>query len=290
MDTSALQELAPAKVNLSLRITGRRPDGYHLLDSIVAFTDFGDRIAVETAVELSLTVDGPQADGIPTDSGNLVLQAATALAKATGTRRGAAIRLTKELPAAGGIGGGSSDAAAALRLLCRLWDVAPSREDLAAIALKLGADVPVCLEPRPRHMSGIGEKLGVLPPFPGAGIVLANPGHPCATPDVFRAYSGPFSTPGMPMLPGHSAHALARALTRERNDLTEAAVSVCPAIRDVLSALRDAPGTLLYRMSGSGATCFALYETPEKAKFAASRIARDGWWVAGGGLLSGGLA
>lgn len=284
MDATVLEELAPAKVNLSLRITGRRADGYHLLDSIVAFTDFGDTVSVGAAEALSLTVDGPHADGVPTDDSNLVLRAARALATATGVDSGAAIRLTKALPSAGGIGGGSSDAAATLRLLCRLWDVSPSRTALSEIALKLGADVPVCLERRPRHMSGIGEKLGVLPPFPKAGILLANPGLPCPTPAVFKARSGPFSTPGMPMMPGHSAHALARALARERNDLTEAAVAVCPEIREVLSALRDAPGTLLYRMSGSGATCFGLYETPEKARLAADRVARDGWWVAAGGL------
>lgn len=284
MGTTVLQDLAPAKVNLSLRITGRRPDGYHLLDSIVAFTDFGDTVTVEPSDSLSLEVDGPHADGIPTDDGNLVIRAAQALARATGTGRGAAIRLTKYLPAAGGIGGGSSDAATTLRLLCRLWEVSLPPKELAALALTLGADVPVCLEARPRHMSGIGEKLGVLPPFPKAGIVLVNPGSPCPTPDVFRARSGPFSTPALPMLPGHSAHALARALTRERNDLTEAAVSICPEIRAVLSALRDAPGTLLYRMSGSGATCFALYETPDKARAAAAKIAREEWWVASGGL------
>lgn len=283
MGTTVLQDLAPAKVNLSLRITGRRPDGYHLLDSIVAFTDFGDTVTVEPSDSLSLEVDGPHADGIPTDDGNLVIRAAQALARATGTGRGAAIRLTKYLPAAGDWRR-IVECATTLRLLCRLWEVSLPPKELAALALTLGADVPVCLEARPRHMSGIGEKLGVLPPFPKAGIVLVNPGSPCPTPDVFRARSGPFSTPALPMLPGHSAHALARALTRERNDLTEAAVSICPEIRAVLSALRDAPGTLLYRMSGSGATCFALYETPDKARAAAAKIAREEWWVASGGL------
>jgi 4-diphosphocytidyl-2-C-methyl-D-erythritol kinase len=279
-----LSALAPAKVNLSLRITGRRVDGYHLLDSLVAFTDFGDRIDVSAADRLTLTVQGPFADAVPRDESNLVLKAAQRLAQAAGIEARAQITLTKTLPAAGGIGGGSSDAATALRLLIRHWSLSLPSEDLNRLALALGADVPVCLISKPCRMTGIGEDLSPLPPLPRLGIVLINPGRPCETPAVFRARFGPFSEKALAFNPGKTAQSLAEALQQEPNDLTEAAMQICPSIRQVLGHLAGSPGILLSRMSGSGATCFGLYDCPDQARKAASDLAHPGWWVAAGGL------
>ncbi|HAE03160.1 MAG TPA: 4-(cytidine 5'-diphospho)-2-C-methyl-D-erythritol kinase [Rhodospirillaceae bacterium] len=280
----SLTALAPAKVNLSLRITGRRADGYHLLDSLVAFTDFGDRIDVSAADRLTLTVQGPFADVVPRDESNLVIKAAQRLAQAAGIEAQAHITLTKTLPAAGGIGGGSSDAATVLRLLIQHWALTLPAQDLNRLALALGADVPVCLINKPCRMTGIGENLSPLPPLPPVGIVLINPGHPCETPAVFRARSGPFSAPALAFNPGMTAHSLAEALQQDPNDLTEAALQICPSIRQVLDHLAGSPGILLSRMSGSGATCFGLYDSPDQAQKAASDLAHPGWWVAAGSL------
>ncbi len=232
-----LSALAPAKVNLSLRITGRRADGYHLLDSLVAFTDFGDRIDVSAADRLTLTVQGPFADAVT-----------------------------------------------ALRLLIQHWSLSLPSEDLNRLALALGADVPVCLISKPCRMTGIGEDLSPLPPLPPLGIVLINPGRPCETPAVFRARFGPFSEKALAFNPGKTAQSLAEALQQEPNDLTEAAMQICPSIRQVLGHLAGSPGILLSRMSGSGATCFGLYDCPDQARKAASDLAHPGWWIAAGGL------
>lgn len=280
-----LSALAPAKVNLSLRITGKRADGYHLLDSVTVFTDFGDRITVAPSDQRTLTVEGPFAAGIPTDEGNLVLKAANALCRETGQDLGARITLTKSLPAAGGIGGGSSDAAVTMHMLNCLWGLGLSAQDLARIGVALGADMPVCLHGRPCRMQGIGEDLTDLPPLPPIGILLANPGEACETPAVFKARTGPFS-PGFPdFAPGQSAQDLAEALADHPNDLTPAAQSVCPAIGPLLATLDTLPGRLIARMSGSGATCFALFETVAAAQEAQRSINQPGWWVQAGGLL-----
>ncbi|MDF1749259.1 MAG: 4-(cytidine 5'-diphospho)-2-C-methyl-D-erythritol kinase [Alphaproteobacteria bacterium] len=281
---ASLSALAPAKVNLSLRITGRRNDGYHLLDSLVAFTDFGDQIEVSEAEGLTLIVQGPFADAVPHDKSNLVLKAAQSLAQAAGIEAHAQITLTKTLPAAGGIGGGSADAAAVLRLLIQHWSLSLAMEDLNKLALLLGADVPVCLNNRPCRMTGIGEDLSPLPPLPPVGIVLINPGHPCETPAVFQARTGPFSDKASAFEPGRSAQSLAQALQADPNDLTEAAMQICPSIRQVLKHLASSPGILLARMSGSGATCFGLYDTAAQAQNAATDLAHPGWWVAAGSL------
>ncbi|MEX5727865.1 4-diphosphocytidyl-2-C-methyl-D-erythritol kinase [Rhodovulum iodosum] len=269
-----VEAFAPAKVNLTLHVTGQRPDGYHTLDSLVIFVDAGDRLSFDAAETLSLTVTGPRADGVPGDARNLVWKAADLL----GPGRGAAIVLEKHLPAAAGIGGGSSDAAAALRGLARLWEV-----DLpeAAELLALGADVPACLKPRPLRMQGVGETILPGPEMPAMALVLINPGVEVSTPAVFKALDRK-DNPAMPTPPGWaSAAVMAHWLGRQRNDLEPPALAQAPVIGAVLAALDDTPGCLLARMSGSGATCFGIYETNEDATAAtdALRRARPDWWV-----------
>ncbi|GMG82080.1 4-(cytidine 5'-diphospho)-2-C-methyl-D-erythritol kinase [Paralimibaculum aggregatum] len=270
-------EFAPAKVNLYLHLRGRRADGYHLLESLAVFPRLGDRLWAEPAQRLSLAIDGPFAAGLPADGGNLVLRAAARLAEATGVRSGAALRLEKSLPVASGIGGGSADAAGALRLLARLWGVQVPE----GLALGLGADVPVCLAPRARVMSGIGERLAPAPRMPEAWILLVNPLVSVATGAVFAALERREGPPGPPPPPAGFADfaGLVDWLAAQRNDLAPAAIRCCPAIGEVLEALAPAP---LARMSGSGATCFALHADRAAALAAAARLraARPGWWVA----------
>jgi 4-diphosphocytidyl-2-C-methyl-D-erythritol kinase len=279
-------EYAPAKINLHLHVVGRRADGYHLLDSLVVFAGIGDRLTVSPSDQLTLSVTGPFAAGLAAEADNLVLRAARALADRAGVQATGALVLEKNLPVASGIGGGSADAAAALRLLCRFWRLDP---DLPGqLATGLGADVPVCVTGAPALMSGIGEILAPAPPLPVAGIVLVNPGVAVSTPSVFRARVGGFSDPVR--FPGHGwrdAGSLAAALLTTRNDLEPPARLLMPAIGDVLDALAAIPGCLLTRMSGSGATCFGLFATPQAAEAAAGTISRDGWWVWGGRLFAG---
>lgn len=297
MSTEAVAGLAPAKVNLYLHVTGRRPDGYHLLDSLVAFADIGDRLEVTAAPEgrLSLEVSGPFAGAIDVGAeDNLVLRAARALRDALDLpEAGAHIRLEKCLPVTAGLGGGSADAAATLRLLQRLWSRRLAPEALRAVALGLGADVPVCLASRPSHMAGIGE---ILTPLAGAvggeaapGIVLVNPRLPLSTPAVFRALAGRFG-PAAPMT-GWPAGlpALVEDLRWRRNDLQAPAEALCPSVAEILAALKAADGVVLARMSGSGATCFGLCADRHAALAAAETLRRvnAGWWVAGGALWCG---
>ena len=195
----SLTEAAPAKVNLYLHVTGRRADGYHLLDSLVVFAGIGDVLEAAPSDTLSLHVEGRFAAGLADEPDNLVLRAARALAAAAGVPARARLVLQKNLPVASGIGGGSADAAAALRLLSRLWDLRPAPSEMARLALALGADVPVCLAGRASRMSGIGEQLAAAPRLPICGIVLVNPGVAVATADVFRARHGAWSSP--PSLP-----------------------------------------------------------------------------------------
>jgi 4-diphosphocytidyl-2-C-methyl-D-erythritol kinase len=271
-------EFAPAKVNLALHVTGRRADGYHLLDSLVVFPRVGDRVEAEPAAGLSLTVTGPFAGDLGDPGGNLVLRAARLMGG------GAALRLTKSLPVASGIGGGSADAAATLRLLARLGN-APLPP--AEAVLGLGADVPVCLMARPCRVRGVGEELAplALPPF---WLVLANPGVPVATGAVFAGLSAPGGP--MPALPGFTtAEALFGFLAAQRNDLEPAAVALAPPIAQVRAALAARPGCRLARMSGSGATCFGLFtdRAPALAAAAALSRARPGWWIAAAECASG---
>ena len=274
--------LARAKVNLYLHITGKRADGYHLLDSLIVFADTGDEIALAPADRLSLTIGGPFAEGLGAGPDNLVLRAARALQDVSGVRGGAEIRLTKNLPVASGIGGGSADAAATLSGLCSLWDVAPGRAALHAIAAKLGADVPVCLDGAASFVGGIGEDLAPARGLPPAWLLLANPKIATPTPAVFKARHGSFSKPARWSEPPRDFADFATRLQSSANDLTEAAISVTPAIRDVLVALAALPGCVLARLSGSGATCFGLFADEAGARAAESKLrsARPAWWVA----------
>jgi 4-diphosphocytidyl-2-C-methyl-D-erythritol kinase len=276
--------LAPAKVNLYLHVTGRRADGYHLLDSLVAFADIADRVEVASTDRLNLEIDGPFAAALSTDADNLVLKAARLLAEAAGRDPRVRIRLTKNLPVAAGLGGGSADAAAALKALLRLWRIPRSRVALERIAEALGADVPVCLEGGVRYLSGIGERIEPAPPLPPAGLVLVNPNIALPTKRVFERFHGRFSEPARLDRAAADAIALAHALARRRNDLTEAAEAAVPEIARVLAALRQNSDCLIARMSGSGASVFALYADPPTADRAAQRLrtAAPGWWIAAG--------
>lgn len=277
---------APAKVNLYLHVVGRRADGYHLLDSLVAFAGVGDTIAVEPAAGLALTVDGPTASLLPPGD-NIVGKAARLLAEHAGATTGAAIRLTKRLPVAAGIGGGSADAAATLTALDRLWGLGLPAVDLAALGLRLGTDVPVCLAGRPTAMAGIGDRLSPAPRLPPAWLVLVNPMIGLSTPAVFKARQGCFSEHApLETAPRDAAH-LAEMLRARRNDLTGAAVSLVPEVAEALRLIEGTGGCLLARMSGSGATCFGLYAGEAEARAAAGAVAtaRPAWWVAPAPLL-----
>ncbi|MDP6175521.1 MAG: 4-(cytidine 5'-diphospho)-2-C-methyl-D-erythritol kinase, partial [Rhodospirillales bacterium] len=282
--------LAPAKVNLYLHVTGKRDDGYHLLDSLVVFAGLGDTLTIGPASELRLSVEGPRADGLGEVEDNLVMRAARLLAERRGLAYGAEMTLAKTLPVGAGLGGGSAGAAAALSALIRLWKQNPGRAELMEMALELGADVPVCLAGRASLVSGIGEKLSVAPPLPDAWLVLANPGVTLATPDVFGALDlgGGFSDPNPLINAPKDAEGLGRQLALRRNDLTRPAISFAPGIARVLDELEGLAGCRLARMSGSGATCFALMDGAPEAAAASLKLSRDhrDWWVAAAPLLA----
>ena len=280
---SQVSEAAPAKVNLCLHVTGRRPDGYHMLDSLVVFAGVGDHVTASPGIGLTLRLDGPEAAALAVEPDNLILRAARAMGVAD-----AALCLWKALPVASGIGGGSADAAATLRALVRMTG-RPLPD--AARVLMLGADVPVCLAGLPVRMQGVGEVLTPLPPLPPLWLVLANPRLPVATPQVFAALGSRDNAP-VPELPASafsSATAIAQWLARfTRNDLSAPARLVAPVLSQVEVALAALPGCLLARMSGSGATHFALFDQAETARNAARLLAaaHPGWWVADGPVLS----
>ncbi|CAA6604460.1 4-diphosphocytidyl-2-C-methyl-D-erythritol kinase [Rhodospirillaceae bacterium LM-1] len=282
-----ISEFAPAKLNLYLHVVGRRDDGYHELDSLVAFAGVGDRVLVREDDKLSLAVSGPMAKGLQNEPDNLVLRAARLLADMFAVKQGARLELEKSLPIASGIGGGSADAAAALKALIRLWHLKPSDDQLLSLGLKLGADVPVCLKGKAVFMQGIGEKLTPAPRLPEAWLVLVNPGIPLATPPVFKARSGPFSAPAAFEATPNGIHDLVRLLRERRNDLAPPAISLVPTIADVKKALEAQNGCLLARMSGSGATCFGLFAHEEEARMAARSltVSQPSWWVAPAPLI-----
>ncbi|MGH7044671.1 MAG: 4-(cytidine 5'-diphospho)-2-C-methyl-D-erythritol kinase, partial [Acetobacteraceae bacterium] len=224
------EEIAPAKVNLYLHVLGRRADGYHLLDSLVVFAGAADRVHAAPAADLSLALAGPFGAALQAEPDNLVLRAGRELAAAACVVPAGRLTLEKALPVASGIGGGSADAAAALRLLTRWWGIAPGAVDLAAIAGRLGADVPVCLIGRPARMGGAGEALGPAPRLPRSGLVLVNPGVELATAAVFRARTGPFSAPAVLAESWADARAMAADLALLRNDLEPSARALCPPI------------------------------------------------------------
>jgi 4-diphosphocytidyl-2-C-methyl-D-erythritol kinase len=279
--SAPLVEQACAKINLTLRVLGRRADGYHRLESLVAFADLADTLSLQPAASDSLDISGPFAAACGTLADNSVLKAAAALRRRAGALSGGKFVLEKTLPVAAGIGGGSADAGAALRLLARTNRLASEDARLTAAALDVGADVPVCLDPRARVMRGIGEELSApvaLPPLPA---LLVNPGVPLATRDVFAALTlKGDAEKAMGTVPA-AAEALLDFLAAHGNDLTEAAISRAPPVAAVLAALKALPGARLARMSGSGPTCFALFGDPSAAAAAARDLARErqNWWV-----------
>ena len=276
-----LIEQAFAKVNLTLRVIRRRPDGYHELDSLVVFARLADRLSLADADALTLTTRGPTARAAGPVTDNLVLKAATALAANVPSLKLGAFVLHKRLPVAAGLGGGSADAAAALRLLARLNRIALDDPRLLAAAKATGADVPVCLDPRPRRMQGIGDILSAPLTLPRLAAVLVNPGIAVPTRDVFAGLRiGPADGTARPDLPS-SRQALLAALAQQPNDLEPPAIAIAPVIADVLAALRAQPDCRLARMSGSGATCFGLFDSLRAAMAAAAvlRKAHMRWWV-----------
>jgi 4-diphosphocytidyl-2-C-methyl-D-erythritol kinase len=273
---------APAKLNLYLHVLGRRADGYHDLESLVAFVDIGDTLHAAPSEGFSFAVKGPMAAALDCGDGddNLCVRAARAFAGRVGRPLDVALTLVKRLPVASGIGGGSADAAATLRLLARFWGVEVPPAELAEIGLALGADVPVCLAGVAAAVGGIGEAVRPVAPLPPAAVVLVNPGFALATARVFRDWRGPGGGPTEWTPPPHAA-ALAAQLIKRRNDLTAAAVGQEPAVAEVLDALAARPDCLLARMSGSGATCFGLFETSAVAEAAAEvmQATHPTWWV-----------
>ncbi|SHM11774.1 4-(cytidine 5'-diphospho)-2-C-methyl-D-erythritol kinase [Roseibium suaedae] len=278
-------EFARAKVNLALHITGRRADGYHLLDSLVVFPEIGDRLRLLPDTRpRSLALSGRFGPELqPAGPDNLVLRAIEALTSACGVPPlPMGIELEKSLPVASGIGGGSTDAAAALRLVPRALGLDLTRDQLLKLALSLGADVPVCLDQKAVRMSGIGEELHPVPSLPVTGIVLVNPLREVSTPAIFKSLTRR-DNPPLPAFPDRfeTCEALASWLEPCRNDMQAAAETLCPPITDVLAALKAEKGSLLSRMSGSGATCFALCRPHDAARIAADiEKSHPDWWVA----------
>ena len=290
-----LSDVGRAKVNLTLRVVGRRVDGYHDLESVVAFADCADRLTLVPGSELKLETTGPLAQACGETSDNLVLKAAVLLAARVPDLKLGVFTLEKVLPVAAGIGGGSADAAAALRLLARLNDLALDDERLLEVALETGADVPVCLRSHACDMTGVGDSLLPLD-LPELPSVLVNPCVAVATRDVFAALglrhgellvgvTDVIESPAWPEA-GASVADWVEALSQVGNDLEAPAMRIQPAISEVLSALRGSGGALLSRMSGSGATCFAIYPDRGTALAAADKIkhARGDWWVHAGVL------
>lgn len=263
--------LAPAKINMTLHVTGRRADGFHLLDSLVMFADIGDTVRVKCADELSLAVDGRMSAGVPVDERNIMLRAAQFIGV------GAAMRLTKKLPIAAGIGGGSSDAAATLKALSEL-----SGKPIPDNLIELGADLPVCLLGRTARMRGIGEQVEPLDGLPKLHAVLVNPNRPVETEAVYSRLTTHENPPMPETIPtGQKAAELIGWLKTMRNDLEAPAMKAEPVIAQVFQALEVTPGCLMTRMSGSGGTCFGLYANRETARAAAGRLREQqpGWWV-----------
>jgi 4-diphosphocytidyl-2-C-methyl-D-erythritol kinase len=281
----ALVEDAPAKINLTLRVLGRRSDGYHELESLVAFADVGDRLTFAPAGELALTVNGPSAAQAGTLADNLVLKAARALQARIPDLMLGAFALDKRLPVAAGLGGGSADAAAALRLLAQANSLAADDARVYAAACATGADVPVCLEPCVRVMRGVGEVLSAPLGLPPLDAVLINPGVALATKAVFAGWrpqarkAAPLDVTALAKIGSRAA--VMDFLATQANDLEDPAIALVPTIAEVLAALRSQPGCTLARMSGSGSTCFALFVSAAEAAKAAG-VLQDKyprWWV-----------
>ena len=285
-----IEQAAPAKLNLYLKVVGRRADGYHLLDSLAGFASIGDRVRVSAAAQPAFRVQGPFSADVPAGGGagdNLVVKAVRMLADAVGRPPDIAVDLTKSLPVAAGLGGGSADAAATLRALAALWEIGEDDPRLVEVAARLGADVPVCLMSRTGRMRGVGEEVTPVRSLAGLPVLLVNPGVPVSTPDVFRAFAGAFSEPLTAFDLPEDEKALADWLGSQGNDLEAPAIGLAPVIGDVVTAIGGQAGCRLARMSGSGATCFGLFATQEECEAAAARIgeAHPGWWAEAGRLI-----
>jgi 4-diphosphocytidyl-2-C-methyl-D-erythritol kinase len=281
MGSTARAEKAPAKINLTLRVLGRRADGYHELESLVAFAGVGDALTFAPGGALTLAVSGPTAQAAGDNADNLVLKAARALAEKVAGLTLGRFALSKRLPVAAGLGGGSADAAAALRLLARANGVALDDPRLMQAAQATGADVPVCLDPKARLMCGVGDVLSDPLDLPRLFAVLVNAGVAVSTRDVFAALKLPPAGQPTKAGPPPEKAALLAEIADGRNDLEEPAIELEPMIADVLAVLRQLPCCRLARMSGSGATCFGLFQTNAAATAAARtlRVGYPGWWV-----------
>ena len=278
---TSLRLLAPAKLNFFLHITGKRVDGYHLIESLAGFTEFGDMVEFSDASELSLALDGPFASSLKADNDNLVLRAARALQLHCGQARGARIVLHKHIPMGAGLGGGSSDAAAALKGLAQLWQLSIPEAELQRLALPLGSDVPVCLQQKTAWVSGIGEYVRPVDIKIAGWILLLNPAIALLTADVYRRFSAPFRPASAPLPSLSGFDALVAAMQLRHNDLEAPAIALLPVIAEQLSLLRSTDGCKIARMSGSGATCYALYDNKQQAELAAHTIQskQPSWWV-----------
>ncbi|MCW9032948.1 MAG: 4-(cytidine 5'-diphospho)-2-C-methyl-D-erythritol kinase [Rhodospirillales bacterium] len=282
-----ISQFAPAKINLYLHVTGKRPDGYHTLDSLIVFADVGDQITVSPGKDLSLTLKGPFGDTLSQDPNNLVLQAAKKLAEIANVSTGAHITLIKNLPIASGIGGGSADAAATLHALQELWGCEIEKPEIDKIALSLGADVPICLDGSPSFVGGIGEEITRAPKFPKTWMVLVNPGIAVSTPTVFKNRHGSFSKAAPFIKPPQDSQSFIDLLKERHNDLTDPAIALTPEIEAVLEAIAKTKNCLLSRMSGSGATCFGLFKNQQDAQTAQAEISRihKAWWCVSARLM-----
>ncbi len=271
--------IAPAKLNLYLHITGRRDDGYHLLESIFVFTTFGDEITITPASTLSVTIDGPFCASLASESpeGNLAYRAAALLQKKYAVDQGAHIHITKNIPVGAGLGGGSSDAAAVLKGLNQLWHINCDDQSLAALGFSLGADIPACVIQKPVFVSGIGEIIKPIDLSLASSVLLVNPNHYLSTPAVFQQYKKNNSgfTKGMEGMPG-TTYPLPFS-----NDLESAAIQLLPDIQVILDTLKKQTGCTLARMSGSGATCFALFQDAASMRTAEKNIRKifPMYWV-----------
>ncbi len=278
-----IQTHAPAKINLYLHVTGRREDGYHFLDSLVVFASVGDTLRLEESDAFSFTLEGPMAAALAGEDPekNLVVRGARALAAALDRPLNVALTLTKNLPVASGIGGGSTDGGAALRLLATHWGLSPEEPTLLSVAASLGQDVPCCVAARTCCFEGIGDVTTPGPELPHTDMVLVNPNIALPTPAVFKARKGAFASPAPLTESPRDARTLAVLLSSRENGLTEAALSFCPEIGKILAALSSQEDCLLSRMSGSGATCFGLFPDRSTARAAAAALyeAHPDWWV-----------
>ena len=267
--------IAPAKINLSLHITGQRNDGYHLLDSLIAFADYGDVIDVRPAAGFSFKADGLFAKDLPAnDADNLSVKAAHYLGRILQKELNLSLHLTKNIPIGGGLGGGSSDAAATIKKLLRFWNTEIDKEKLNKILFELGADTPVCYAGNAAHVTGIGEIITPVPSIPDMPAILIYPNKFCSTAEIFKNFQQPFSTPDPLPTEFNGREEFYNFLKKQKNDLTSAALAHIPEIKSVLDIIQVQEGCALSRMSGSGSTCFGLFDTKKNSELAAEKIKR----------------